>query len=284
MLASSVTPCSRSRFEVASYGFDPDLCCLGSDADGSLNAAGLRVPLLATSSRATRYLFQCCTVRLTNEPIWLVGMAEMLTIYEDTAAGTPPIAPVEKFIGRGGAGDPRWHFTDATVSFHLRHVRSVPRFPPSASSALASESFAWRWSGSAPALVFETATFAAANLDANGHPDNYTALTGYTPPWGGSPPGVDVGGFGTFNSIEHPWDDPSAQEIEPIEVRGPGALVLYASVWQTNPSTRAAIVVPAGFPIDPELPEVGFVADFASAIYGRVGGKLVMERRQGALR
>lgn len=281
MLVRDPTACARSRFEVASYGFDPDLCCLGSDADGSLNAVGLRVPLLATTTRNTRYLFQLATVRLTGHPVWLVGMAEMLTLYEDTAAGTPPVAPVEKWVGRGGAGNPAYRFTDSSVSFHLRFVRRTPRVQQ---NVLNTESFTWRWSGSAPALVYETATFAAANLDANGHPDNYTALTGYTPPWGGTPPGVDVGGFGTFNSIEHPWDNPALQAIEPIEVCGPGALILYASVWQTNPSSRAAVTIPAGFPVDPELPEVGFVADFTSAIYGRVGGKLIMERRTGAAR
>lgn len=281
MLVSRPTTRCRShdRFEVSTYGFDPDLCGLGSDADGSLNAPGLRVPLLATTARNQRYLFQCATVRLGGAPIWLVGMAEMLTLYEDTAAGTPPVAPVEKLIGRPGSGNPLYHLPDATWSFHLRHVRTMPRPSWANQNPLTAESFAWRFSGSAPALVFETATFAAANLDANGHPDNYTALTGYAPPWGGSPPGVDVGGFGNFSSIEHPWDDPSLQAIEPIAVSGGGALILYASVWQSNPETRATVTWPGSMPGDPQLPEPAMVSGFTNSIYGRVGGKLIMERR-----
>ncbi|MHB8563332.1 MAG: hypothetical protein ACYDDA_05170 [Acidiferrobacteraceae bacterium] len=280
----------RSRFEVATYGFDPDLCGIGSDPNGSLTQAGLRVPKAPSGPAGggagvigARYLFQCCTVRLPpNRPLWLVGMAELLTMYEDTADGTPPIQPVEKLIGRSGSGDPRYHFVDATVSFHLRHVRSVPYPLWANQNVLTSQSFVWRWSDS-PALVFETATFAAGDLNYNGTPDNYLTLTGYTPPWNGQPPGVDVGGFGTFNSIEHPWDNPAAQAIEPIEMSGPGALVLYASVWQTNPGARGAVTWPAMMPADPQLPEVAFASAFTSAIYGRVGGKLILERKSGAV-
>jgi hypothetical protein len=281
MLVSSPVPCrSRSRVVAATYGFDPDLCGLGSDPSSSLNGAGLRVPTLATTSAATRYLFQCATVRLTAKPMWLVGLAQLLTLYVNTAAGTGvPVAPVEMLVGRAGSGDPLYHFTDATVSWHLRLVRAVPRPRP---NTLTSESFAWRWAGSSPALVFETATFDAANLDGKGAPDNYVALTGYTPPWNGQPSGVDVAGLGTWNSIDYPWDNPAEQSIEPIEVRGPGALVLYASVWQTSPDTRAAVEPPAAYPMPVSCPEQAFVLGFPQAVYGRVGGKLIVERRGGA--
>lgn len=275
MLVSAPIPRnSRSRFEVASYGFDPDLCCLGSDPSGSIISAGLRVPTLATTSRATRYLFQLATVKLGKCPVWLVGIGQMLTLYTNTALGSGvPVAPVERFV----RSDPSYHFTDATVSWHLRYLRSVPSYLRK-HNVLETESFAWRWSGSSPALVFEDATFNAANLDGRGHPDNYVPLTGYTPPYGGQPPGVDVAGLGTFNSIEFPWDNPNAQAIEPVKLEGPGALVLYASVWQTNPGTRAVVQAPAAYPAPIDLGEAGFVLDFPGAVYGRIGGLLRLER------
>jgi hypothetical protein len=272
----------RRRVGTSSYGFDPTLCGLGSDPYGSLNQSRIRVPPNPSTGGAGEvpaqpaFMFQLCTVGLPNRCCRLMQVRQILELGEDTNAGTPPVYPLIKRVGRSGAGNPAFRFPDGYVSWHVRLVRQIPVIPWSSQSVLSTDSFMWRWSAS-PALVFETATFPAADLDWRGHPDNYLTLNGYTPPWGGQPLGENVGDLGTFYEVRFPDDDPSKQAIDPIPVQGPGALVFYACVWQTNASARTKITVPASFSLDPELPEDGFVCDFTSANYWGIGGSLTVE-------
>jgi hypothetical protein len=269
----------RTRVEARSWGFDPALCGIGATPSGEPNAAGLRVPTLATTSHLTRYLFQLCTLKLPpGQVVNLVGLSQTLQLGTDTNDGTPPVYPVTKLVGRAGAGNPNWSFPDGNVSWHVRLIRQPPLISPAQMNVLSCDSFAWTWSDT-PALVFDTATFNAQNLDGNGRPDNYVDLTGYTPPYGGKIPGEPVAEtLGTFTDLRFPPDDPSKQSIEPVVVEGPGALVFLASVWQTNPDTRAVLTVPQMFPIDPEMPEEGFIAAWPASVYWRIGGGMVIER------
>jgi hypothetical protein len=276
-------PPGRSRITVASYGFDPSLCGIGAGVSGALFNAGLRVPTLATDVTADRYLFQLATVPVAyKQKVWVVGLGQGLELGFDSNAQVAPVYPVTKQVGRA-SGDPFWSFPDGNVSWGLRFVRDPPLIPWANQNVLSTDSFSWRWCPS-PALVFETATFNPANLDANGHPDNYTTLTSYTAPAISSEP--LGGGLGYFTELRFPIDDPSKEAIEPIEVEGPGAIVFYASLWQTNPETRAKLTLPPGFPMDPEMPEEAFVTDFTnlqpsqinSPIYWRIYGQITVER------
>ncbi len=278
----AVEPRPRTRLEVASFGFDPVLCGLGSDPYGSLAGPRLRVPTLPTSAQGTRYLFQLCTMPLPRWPVRLVGVRQWLELGLNTTVGGGLPYILTKLVGRAGAGNPFWRFSDANVSWHVRLVRQIPQIPYAGQNVLTCDSFVWRWSGT-PALVFESATFAAANLNGRGHPDNYVALTGYVPPYGGAPLGEPVSNLGNFSDVRFPGDDPTRCAIDPIELEGPGYLVFYASLWQTNPgggeiAGRPVLTVPGSFPVDPELPEDGFVADWPKAVYWGIGGALVVER------
>ena len=279
--------CGNARhFDVATYGFDPALCGVSTSPDnyGVPLQDGLRVPQLPSSSPNTRYLFQLATVGLPGTRVVKIqGISQLLTIWSDTANSaanqvTPSVLPVavtEQLVG-GNSGNPVWHPPDANVSWHMRMVRSKPTRGNN-QNILNADSFAHHWSDT-PACIFDTATFNAANLDGNGRPDNYLALTGYTAPSNGVVPGTNVvAELGTFYGIRYPWQSP-AYFTEPIEVCGPGWLVLYASVWQTNNSgTRSTIAVPASFPLATMQPEDAFATAYTSYIYGRVGGRLIVE-------
>lgn len=277
------------RRATSSYGFDPVLCGMGSDATGSLISAGLRVPTAPTTAANLRYYFRLAAVHVGyGQKAWIVGLGQALSIGLDTSSGTPPVFPLIKPVGRAGAGNKDWRFADGNVVWGLRMFREKPLIPFAGQNVLSTDSFMWRWSD-APACLFETATFPAANLDVFGHPDNYVALRTYSPPYGGDFHGEPLGGYlGKFTGLDFPMDDPTRQAIEPIEVEGPGTIVFDASVWQSNPATRANMTVPTMFPIDPELPEDAFVVDYTTLGMGEsptvgpnywaIAGRLTVER------
>jgi hypothetical protein len=256
---------------VSSYGFDPALCGLGGVAynGGDQLADGLRVPTAPTSQLAQQYLFQLATMKLTaGQCVSLTGIGQLLTIGLDTNTGTPPIYPLKQNVTT-----PDWRFADVLpVTWALRVVRQPPLIPFASSNVLSTDSFAWRWSDT-PSLVYETATFPAGNLNWNGTPDNYTALTGYTSPYNGQIIGEPIGDFGNWNTIAFPWNARVTPEFEPVKIEGPGAIVFYAQVPQTNPATRAKITVPGAFPVPPTgIPEEGFLADWPAAAYWSIAG------------
>lgn len=232
------------------------------------------------TSGGGRYLFQLATVTLAyRQKVNLVGMSQTLQIGYDTTSvdgePNPPVYPVTKIVGRSGAGNPLWTFPDANVSWHVRMVRQVPQVLRTSFSVLTTDSFAYQWSYS-PALIFQSATFDEADTGGDGTPGDYTTLTDYSPP---RVPGEPVSFLGTFTDLRFQSDDYSSSTIlDPITLEGPGCVCLFASVWQTDPASRATLVVPTMFPIDPEMPEEGFVAAWPNANYWRVGGSLVIER------
>ena len=280
MLVSSrrCRPCDSlpTRSRVSSYGFDPALCGIGGIAynGGDQINDGLRVPAASTAAGGgnplvQQYLFQLATMKLTqNQCVSLTGIGQLLVIGEDTNTGTPPIYPLIQNVTT-----PTWKFSDVLpVTWALRVVRQPPQIPWAPQNPLSCDSFAWRWSDT-PALVYETATFPAGNLNWAGTPDNYTALTGYTAPYNGTIPGEPIGDFGSWNSLVFPWNTRASPDFEPVKVEGPGAIVLYAQVPQTNPATRAKITVPGAFPVAPTgIPEEGFLADWTSALIWAIGG------------
>jgi hypothetical protein len=102
---------------------------------------------------------------------------------------------------------------------------------------------------------------------------------GYAPPYAGRPPGtVLIPEFGNFHDLRFPWKDDHAWESLDIEVEGPCAIELYASVQQTNPSTRPILDLTSlggcccGLP-----PEEQFIQTFTNAVYTRIAGSLIFE-------
>lgn len=275
---------SRRRFEIAAYGWDPAFQGFASGPDGRALFHGLRIPLATTvsllktgdgtsiGSTAQRYLFQLCTYKLAaGQCVNITSIKTGVTIGQDLASPTPPMYPNEYLVS-----SPLWHFVDGDVIFGLRMIRNPPALEPSGNK-LTSNSLAYRWS-EAPALIWEVSGFPAANLDAAGNPDNYLSINKYTAPFAGGFPGTALGELGTIRGNFFPYTaGNTAQSIAPIGVEGPGAIVLYASVWQTAPLSRAT--QPAGFAADPVLqPEESYIGKNTSAQYWRVLGSVGLER------
>lgn len=248
--------------EVATQAFDRDMLGVGSSPYfGDAGNVGLRVPNTPTVDQRHRYLFRLLGIQVANNRALLVrGLRQMLTIggYPATGGRAPvgsATPPVELEVT-----SPGWHFVDGNVSWHLRvendfqtrlHVVDSAQQPGTSPSL----------EGLDPALI-------------------YTApITGaYNPPGAGIPPGRDVGELGTFHDVRFPWGQTDWELSIPL-IRGPGTVVFYASVHQTNPATRPATYSPAGgFGLRPEDQFVATLErDAIGAFYQRVAGALTVE-------
>lgn len=262
----------RSRSRAMSRGWDPVLTGIAIGAGGlDFLQSGLRVPYAPTLASGEErnqivspYLFNLCTVGIAGG-LWVTGIGLLSVLGEEQGNGAtaslPPIFP--NVLQQQTAN---WHFPDcAPIHWGLRQVRK-PTYPWAGRNVLNTNSFAWRYSDN-PALLYETSTFPPANLDRNGHPDNYLALITYTPP--AAPyvfPGRPVGGdLGCFDSLDHPWQFNQRKSFEPIWVDGSGYLSLMAWVSQSDPVHRATQTVPNSFAIPPTgIPENAFLADWGS--------------------
>jgi hypothetical protein len=284
---------ARSRVRVSSRGFDPTLC--GIDAGpgnlgGDLLAAGLRVPYNPTGAVSQEigyaitqpYLFQLATIGV-GAGLWVTGLGQLSILGLEQLTGTtggdepvpgPPVFP--NVIQQQTAA---FRFADCRpIRWGLRQVRK-PTPPWTGNNVLSTSGFAWRWSEN-PALVYETATFPAGNLNWKGTPDNYLTLETYFAPCQANKfPGRPVGGdLGDFESIDFPWQNPNRKAFDPIWIDGGGYLVFYAWVDQTNTETRAAMVVPEMFPLATTgMPENAFIADWDDTIQYAVGGWIEVE-------
>lgn len=275
----------RSRQRISSRGFDPLLNGIGLPGTPSADmlASGLRVPYAPTGGVAPtlvqQFLFQLCSIGI-GDGLWLTNLGQLSVLgSEQPVIGDTPNPIFPNVIEQTSAA---FRFADChPIRWGVRRVPK-PRTQWAAQNVLSADSFCWRWSDN-PALLFETAIFPPTNLNLNGTPDNYLALTSYTSPGGGVFPGEPVGGdLGCFDSLDFPWSSPGSKAFEPVWVRPGGQLVFYALVDQTNPATRAKIQIPAGFPVPTTgMPENAFIADFTSTIQFAVGGMMEVERRSG---
>jgi hypothetical protein len=103
---------------------------------------------------------------------------------------------------------------------------------------------------------------------------------GYAPPDGGQPPGnVLIPEFGNFHDVRFAnWTSDHAWDSLGIEVMGPCRIQLFASVQQTDPSTRPAPYTPftaAQLAVLP--PEEAFIQAFPLSVYTRIAGSLIYE-------
>jgi len=187
-----------------------------------------------------------CGVEVPNQfGIIIRGLRQLITIRhtEVQPNGLPLILEREVV-------SPLWRFQDGNVSWHL---------------VLQQQQFA--------AHVFDPAQTAGTSPEERGLDTALLynpPLTPYFPPGAGYPPGKGIGDLGTFRDIRFPWTDTNWTMEE--MVRGPGAVVLYASVFQTNPAIRP--VYPS---FDGMRPEDRFLSDFADARYGRIAGAIIFE-------
>lgn len=246
-------------YEVSTGGPDPSFQLQGSDPFASMTATGLMIPTAPTTSPRNRYLFALCGAAFPPGSRGRVrGIRQLLTIGGQTyvsAPNDPPLPPTitDRYNVEFNVTTPTWRFSDGSVSWHLMRV---PNLRPK-SNVL-----------NAPGLLYRNAVQNALL---------YETLAPYVAPYGGRPPGQAlVPSLSNWHDMRYPWQ---AWGIVDAPFEGPCQIILFASVWQTNPDTRATFTGdgPSYLP-----PEEGFLwGSQVNAIqYKRIAGSLIFDEEQ----
>lgn len=261
---------TRQAVEISSASFDPDMQYIGSSPfTGDTARTGVVIPrglYAGTCLQRDRYLARLCGIDIpAGSAIAIIGIRQYATIgtYQKGREGC--IIPFELAVQ-----DPMWSFVDGNISWHIRFQPvNVPALPAPLNASIVSTG---PYSSAFPVT-------AAADFIPYSAPDN------------GVPPGLSVGTFGTWRDLRFPWQNTNNQDLRHI-VAGPGSLVYYASVRQTNPYLFQDPAPPSviGIPYTrcqydgPEISDLGalrhedrFVLQFPLSQYFRVAGALMIE-------
>ena len=178
------------------------------------------------------------------------------------------------YLSSSGSGDGLWRFQDGSVSWHLMKIGPTGFGISKASDA---QSLNYRFTTTSALLYGGVPTFPATDVNPRGRPDFYTTITGYTPPNAGVPYGAPLDAqLGAFTDLRFPWNSNQAWNALDIPVVGPCYIALFASVKQTNPSSRG-VLSPAPTDLGALTPESRFLLAYPNTIYWRVGGSLILE-------
>ena len=272
----SVTDPRATRIEVGSKGIDEYLQGIGNDPYRTLSADGLRVPAFANTP-STRYLFQAVTIPVaTGQRIRLLGRRQMYRLGV-VQAGTGGDSPTPPRLIELDVTSPSFRMPDGNASWHLMRVppRMGPTFPRPYTD---STNFYFRRAATGSALLYESATFPAGNVNPFGRPDFYTSLTAYKPPNSGWPYGTPL--LETWHGMRNPWSDPYSADWQGIEVNGPCEVIDFISVLQSANGGDPVITQPSN-PNQLESlgsPEEQFLAAYAGAVtIFRVGSAIQYE-------
>lgn len=241
----------RSVVEVVSAAADTDKLAIGSSPWlGDYAGTGIEVPLAATAGPTNRYLFRLCGLYVpSGGAVRIIGLRTLATLragFQAAQGGNTYF--VEKEIV-----SPLWSFLDGNISWHLRWL-------PARSHRNA-------WGAGGPAGT-------SANLNGVDSALLYNNLAPYVAPAQGLPPGRDVEYLGTWRDMRFPWHETNWNLDIPLI--GAGKVVLFASVFQTNPETRFRLPAIA----DPGAlrPEDRFLQAYPlNCVYGHVGGAITFE-------
>lgn len=250
-----------TRQEVSTAGFDPALALIYGNPYGAPTGPGLIIPRVVPAS-GQRYLFLLASFALDIEEIVrLVGIRQYLSIAAFPATGSG--ATGYDYVLEQPVTSPMWHFSDANVSWHLRRYSEQPTLN---NNPFNQQNLTYRTSNS-PTLLYQNAP---------------SQPGGYTAPAGGRPPGtVLVPDLGAFQDLRFPWQqDKAGDRTLDHEVRGPGTYGLFASVQQTNPTTRPVLTLPGTLPggtTSAFPPEELFIQNFPLSWYYRIAGSLIFE-------
>jgi hypothetical protein len=246
-----------TRYEVSTVGFDPSRQNVGADPDLSGYNVGVRVPGVPLSDNR-RYTFLLAGARFGgNRKFRLVGMRQLVTIgqfVENLAMGCE--YPLEL-----GVTSPQWSFVDGNISWHIMRV-PIPEMNTAHPENAEGLQFLY---SRTPALLFNTTP---------------ADVGGYTAPYGGKIPGMPLTAeLGTIRDLRTLWTSDFAWGSLDVEVEGPCDIMLFASVKQTNPSTRCTLVLPGVLPAGTQSlpPEDAFLVNFPGAMYWRIAGSLIFE-------
>lgn len=241
----------RHLIEVSSTAHDPDFNGVGSSPwTGDTGNTAVPVPAAATTSQNNRYLFRLCGIEIPGGRSMVIkGLRQLATIRAPTRDENNLLLTVEREVV-----SPFWHFLDGNISWHLRWQQERFAPYPNAAAVAPTPGTSPQMLGYGTALLYRTTIVP------------YTALAN------GIPPGGPMADLGTWRDMRFPWGntDWSMNHV----VRGPGAIVLYASVHQTSTTNR---------PLYPDAngmrPEDRFISEFQNegVIYGHVGGAMLVE-------
>jgi len=263
----------KETWEQSANGIDEALQGEGADPSGSIVQTGLRVPTLATSDVNNRYLFMLSSFEVAEgvQKV-IVGFRQMATLLVGVA--TNPQGGT-RFIEQE-ITSPFWHFPDGNISWSLRYIepklanRLVQTTGPIESAADTGpvQSIGFIYSNG-PSLLYDIGTVIPT--------DFYPTLTKYVAPNLGRPYGTPIGDLGTFHDLRAFWRADTALDSLYIPCTQPGTYAFFASVKQTNPDTRPNYLPPNPFFPQGLPPEEQFLLNFPNAIYGKVGGSLIVE-------
>ena len=259
----------RRTFEVSSTGFDPSFQLRSSGPQGGGAYTGLLIPEAPTTSRATRYMFALTGFALAGaQKARIRGVRQYLEIGGTTFETLPdPPREVNLYNVSMEVTSPLWRFADGDVSWHLLRVPPQYRYFANAQNG---QGQAFRYAQQ-DALLFETPAPTPSN-----------PLAVYSAPWGGQLPagGKPIAGLGQFYDLRFPWRTSRGWSSLDFPIEGPCSVVLFASVWQTDPSSRPTITVAGGVPTLGLPPEENFIlalGALAGTRYTRIAGALVVE-------
>lgn len=242
------------RSVVSSAQLDPRRAIIGgSPAAGDRTSTGIEVPAAPTLAQNRRYLFRLCGVNVPNRTVCVVRHLRQL-LYIGTDLETEQDQPSEQWRIEVPVTDPLWSFPDGNVSWHLTAM--TPHKPDTRiGNTTIGQPVSYRSDALDSVLLYTPGT-----------PDP----TSYWPINGGVPYGQPVGGLGTFRDMRFPWTGRS--DYLGLQVEGPCLLVMYASVYQTDPDNRPN--KPVGIETAGLRPEDLFVFNYPQARYTRIGGRM----------
>jgi hypothetical protein len=269
------------RFEVSTSGVDEALQGVSTDpfyASSVSTTSGLRIPpvlsIESTPATQPRYLFLLAQRNISRGKTKVRGIRQGLKLGVNISS-VDGLTCSEEFLVQ----TPDFKFIDGNVSWHLvREPNDVVQgFTPSTDGPN------WyRRNSSVAAMLYET--FTNSNVDpTTGAPQFYdVGLTAYKAPtpenW------QPIAGLGNIKDIRFPWNAPTdAHAVEEL-VEGSCKISLYASVLQTNPTTRLITTFPSVADVYPGglSPESAFINSFrvedrSPVIYWRIFGSILFE-------
>lgn len=203
----------------ATTQFDPDKALVGSSPfAGDLTGNGIVLPASPTVAQNRRYLCRVFGIEVNQDEFIVVhAMHQLLTIgaVYDVGDEQDPT----QYTFEIPVTDPTWSFPDGNVSWHLRRIA-----PQRHMSSIYTD-FAF-----APPYASDREGLTAAILA------RVPTAGAYLPLNGGMPYGEPVSSLGTFKDIRFPWVQVTADLQQRID--GPCQVVMFASVYQTDPDTR----------------------------------------------
>jgi len=260
-----------TAIEACSESWDPDQQGSSTRPNGQIAYPLLPVPITPTpgGDPRRRYLFRLATLAVDAKEIAILRHVRQAVVIGSIPG--PQADPAAAFAPLGfTVRDPFWHFVDGNVTFALRFLPGAPDDSNAAPPPQTEE-------GVVPTFYGEGSALLVSPTLARGYVADFLpgpTVVPYVPPNGGQPDGADVGDLGYLEDLRYPWTHAPGDDALAPALRGPGTLVLYASVLQTDPRSRPA---PVFSDVRALRREDQFVVGVPNVIYRKIGGAFLVD-------